>query len=354
MMKFILLILFILSIYPSELRWKPNYGKKKLQFKVNQTEFSKDTYALYQALTTGNKKNLSRKIKTTFKKYGIIHLLTPSGVHLSSIMFLFNSVYFLELVFIIISLIFLKNYQGYDSLERVLIFRFLGHSILKNQQRFKTELSFILTILLSFSIGHFTSISLSLIYSLAFWGTIIIYRKNSVKMLVYMNIMLYFMASFSASTHSLFSIIINPLLTSMMTMAFPLLILNTLLPTYLQMNQITDFFLKFFLEVLYKIESIDFFPLIGFSTLSVLIFILLLQFINFKTAILYLCLFSSPAHKSKNIHLPKSYTNLAVKENFKTMKNNWHYGETIKCKSRELVFYCKKKTLRKKGSLYHF
>ncbi|MEX1098770.1 MAG: ComEC/Rec2 family competence protein, partial [Bacteriovoracaceae bacterium] len=111
--------------------------------------------AVYQALITGNKSGVPRKTIDTMKTFGLMHLLTPSGLHLGSFLLLFKC--FPKFKFLITLLMFLGSFSipGFLALKRMLVF-YLVNFRLKNIQ-----LSFIATFILSLLIGNYAESPMS-------------------------------------------------------------------------------------------------------------------------------------------------------------------------------------------------
>lgn len=201
-------------------------------------ELSKDNLSspLYYSMITGDKTKISFQLKKRLRQLGLLHLFTPSGLHLSSFFF----IRFLPkkiLFFILVALfIVLNHFYSYASMERVLIFKIL-HLVLKQTS---LEMHFTLTFVLSFFLGQFQE-PLSFLYSLLFWGTIIMFRKNPIKCLFYLNFQNLILNSLSGSDSNILIFILNPLITFLSSALFPLIFLNSLLPSSAELDLSTYF-----------------------------------------------------------------------------------------------------------------
>jgi len=90
-MKFLILVFFILLSYPAKQQYFFK-AKTKLAIphNIDKKNYSKDVFYIYRAMTSGNKRGLNRKLKTVMKNFGLMHILTPSGIHLSSVLSIFR------------------------------------------------------------------------------------------------------------------------------------------------------------------------------------------------------------------------------------------------------------------------
>jgi len=354
-MKFLALVIFIFSIYPMQQTYSRKYNQTKFPFPVLKKNFSNENWNLYRSIVTGNKKNVNKGTINQLKRYGLIHLLTPSGIHLSSLLILIKFLPFLVILVTILFLFLIQYFDGYMSMERVLIFKLITSTLAKFEiGKINLEGVFLLTMAISFLFGHFQQSSLSLIYSFSFWGTIILFRKSPLKIILYMNLMLYFISSFTGMEHGLLSLVINPIFTSIMSIFFPILVLNIFLPDISFVTGFIDNFLSFYTRALNSIHTIDHLPTLSVSTISIMVFIILLQFKRLRLSVIILCFFGqSPPGKSKPLHF-NSYSKYSSTQSYSPKKRPyWYYSESNKCKSKELEFFCKKKPSKKEGFSYH-
>lgn len=181
--------------------------------------------AFYQAAQTGNKSGLRRKYKIALKEFGLIHLLTPSGIHLSSILGLF--LLFLPRryhigIFCLTLLIFVTT-SGLYSLKRVLYFQIITFFL---KGKYKNQIGFFLTFILDALLGGYLASPLSYAYSFLFWGVIIFSDKGFSQITINLFWAQLISIYFGTGSVNLFSIIINPLFTGLYSFLFPLFSLN--------------------------------------------------------------------------------------------------------------------------------
>jgi hypothetical protein len=167
----------------------------------------------------GNKKKLDKPIKKAFKDTGTLHLLTPSGLHLSSLLFLPKMLFKKWIPFIFIALILLIPFYHLPlySLFRVSLF-----ALIKTFSKTLPNKSiFLLVFLIDLIVGQFDRSPMSWLYSYSFWG-LFIFKKNGKDWLIgYLTLY----SILSITTHTPFypmSFITNLFLTSLFTLLFPM------------------------------------------------------------------------------------------------------------------------------------
>lgn len=182
-----LFFIYLLSIFLLEINSKSSifYRRKKTpkiylteQQRLQKLHRDKKTSSFHLALITGKKIKFKRKLKKDIKKLGIIHWLTPSGIHLSSA-FLYFFIFFkflkrknkfiYKILFnsILLSLYF--SLPDFYSLQRVILFKFF------KQFKFlrKMEYAFIATFLFDYLFGNYQNSPLSFTFSFLFFGIIV-------------------------------------------------------------------------------------------------------------------------------------------------------------------------------------
>ncbi len=243
----------------------------KTYIPLKLSEYNKQG-GLYQATITGNKKFISNHTKAALKKLGLLHLFTPSGLHLSSLFFL----RFLPtgVLVIILGLIFLyiSDFNTYHSMERVILFKVIHY--LGN---FKLEKCFLLTFVVSLLFDHLSN-PLSYLFSFIFWGTILIYRDNPVKCSFYLSMHNVLISSLLSQPINLLIFILNPLITLTVSSLFPFLFLNSLLPEEYEVSM--SWFFNMIENIVASSNSI--------LTVNISFSIAVLFFILFKTRNKYL------------------------------------------------------------------
>jgi len=232
-------------------------------------------------------------------------------------------------------------------MERVLLFKLL-YKIFSKVGLFNIELIFIFCITSSLFMGHFQRSPLSFIYSVAFWGVIVIFRKHPFKMIIHLNFMLYFVNSFTATSVSALSIFINPLVTSVVSCLFPFLFINAFLPDWIQLNEIVSFIINHLKDFLFFIDKIDIFPKISIETYIIVTFFILQRLFSFKIALVFLLIFYIPASPQKTKLRYDKY--IHFEDQYDHKKRKWFYGENTKCRVKGMDFYCKEKMGLSPGS----
>lgn len=327
MAKIIIIVGFFLlgiSSFPNKTRFNKNIKIKK----QNQAQ------AFYNASQTGDKSTLSRENITNLKRLGLIHLLTPSGIHLSSILCLFlfllskKQKFFLFSLLIITSLYFPNLY----SLKRVLYFHLFY--LIPNSKLNKLYFSFICTFLLDLIIGGYTASPLSYCFSFIFWG-VIIFSKGS-----YERVILLFIAQLvtilvlGKGKINLLAIFMNPILTFIYSSLFPIFSLNFWILKFSFLNNLILGFHDIFLKATSLFNN-------SFSSLTIepkfLFVIVISSFIyRSKTLVLFILLTPTYIHTKVNVKgvLQKEFLPL------------YQQSEIVKVSPKKVIFFeskCMKK-----------
>ena len=306
-MRYLILLLFSLLIFPVN---KPNFlsDKKYLKVTLSSKGLSKSNLNLYKSILTGNKRLLRKDVLKKFKRFGLLHLLTPSGLHLSSLLGL---VFFLglriRLIILTVSLVAIIQFKAYLSLERVLLFQIIATGIKFFKLRLSLFFIFLLTFMGSVIIGNFTKSPLSFFYSFLFWGTIILYGKNKRMLPLYLFLSLLFSNILMSQSTSLLSLFLNPIMTALMTLIFPILFINALLGGIEFINIFLDCFLTSYTNIFNFFLAIDIIPVIHFSLPSFFIFSTLLMKKHYKFALVFIFLLPVPTLK---INIPSKVKNI--------------------------------------------
>ena len=157
---------------------KKSFKKKKMAY-------------LLIAYNTGNKKRVGNKIKKAHKRLHLLHLFTPSGIHLSALyLFILPLFYWLKkrnrlfYEFIWMGVAILPFWPtGLYSIKRMAMFRILWHVNQKISKKFSPIHIFFATFLLDLLFGNFKNSPLSFIYSFLFLGIIVTTSFNHKKSL---------------------------------------------------------------------------------------------------------------------------------------------------------------------------
>lgn len=199
--------------------------KSKASLRVRTPEsiknWNRTARSFYIATQSGYKKELPRIIKIELKKLGLIHLLTPSGIHLSSLLiFLFIFIRRRNrLVIYIFASFFILPLVGFYSLKRILIFHLLKSFIKSN------KVAFLSTFAIDLLFGGYLNSPLSFTYSFLCWG-VIIFSPSKGMLIINLFLSQIYINYFNSEEINFLSIILNPILTSIFSLFFPLMSFN--------------------------------------------------------------------------------------------------------------------------------
>lgn len=312
---------------------------KKHSKKMNQAK------AFYQAAQTGDKSNLTQKYKLALKEFGLIHLLTPSGIHLSAILGIF--LFFLPKkyhigIFSFTLLIFVTT-TGLYSLKRVLYFQIITFFL---KGKFKNQIGFILTFILDAFLGGYLASPLSFSYSFLFWGVIIFSKKSFINVSINLFLAQLISIYFGHGSINLFAIIINPLFTSLYSFLFPIFSLNYWILDSFGFTKLIIDFHHYFLNILHFLKQnlsiflltshplILLLPLISFRSKKGIVSVLCFFCLNLNQSNLYskdINFFYTIPEKSELIITKKNKLNFFdIKCNRYFMGSYWRYS----CKER--------------------
>lgn len=230
-------------------------SKRKI---LNQKTNDKRNIETAIAFTFGETKKMPKKIKLAYKKLCLIHLFSPSGIHLSSIgMIIFPIILLAKkrkesignlLEISINSLPFIIT--GLYPLKRIASIRFLEILLKKINIPFSMMAIFNIIYLADFFFGTYTKSPLSFIYSYLFLGIIIAItssQKNTQQKIPFMPLILslylfggqIIIQYFQGKPIVPLCIFIGSFLTSIFSFVFPLTLVWTFLPTSLFNIQLT-------------------------------------------------------------------------------------------------------------------
>ncbi|WP_412473870.1 ComEC/Rec2 family competence protein [Halobacteriovorax sp. YZS-1-1] len=206
--------------------------KIKLPSKIKKSFKEKKNFYFYRSVITGQKWGLDKKLKKRLSHLNLMHLMTPSGLHLSSLFLIFflirrrfkRPTQFIELVMCFIFYFFLP---GYYSFRRVALLRsfFILNDIRKtNYTKMQIFIFFLITDFLfgTYRFGHLSfylsTLFLALIFSIKDFRVYKMY-------LLFFVAQLFIAHKFSGVIYPA-SVILSPLLTSLFTLVYPILFLN--------------------------------------------------------------------------------------------------------------------------------
>ena len=296
--------------------------------KMNRSKEIDQGLAFYQATQTGDKSNIKRVYKEALKEFGLIHLLTPSGIHLSSILGIF-------LVFLprkyhigifLMALFTFITIPGLYSLKRVIYFQIITFFL---KGRYKNQLGFVLTFLLDALLGGFIASPLSYAYSFLFWGVIIFSTSSTLKTILNLFFAQLIAVYFTSGSVNLFSIIINPILTAIYSFLFPLFSLNYWI---LDIDWLTSHIVELHILLLNLLAFIKGHLSLFLISSHPLILLLPIFSFNKKVISLFLLIFSLNLNfSSKSLNDTNVFYSLPETSEFLELKKNKIIFVDIKC-----------------------
>lgn len=342
---YLISIVLLFQIFDSQ---SLNSVQKKASPKLNKDRFTGESHKLtsfYISSQTGDKSEISRKLKSSLKEFGLIHLLTPSGIHLSSLLlfiFLFIKKKFYKYIYFAFLLLIIPV-SGFYSLKRILYFHIFKCF------RLSTEAAFICTFIFDLLIGGFSNSPLSYAFSFLCWGVIIFSQKSKIQVIYNLFLAQLIICYFNQSEINILSIIINPIFTSLFSFVFPILSINF---WFLPRSFFDTYCFKFFSVFEWLIVSLS-------SHTEALLFIptaplLLLCFyrkLNFKYIIITTVFCSMNLNRKSekvlianhpNIIIPLADSSEVISKN-KRKINFWDRSCSIYAKGDFHRYLCKKK-----------
>ncbi len=297
----------------------------------------------YNATQIGVKRGLDPKLKSSFQRFGLLHLMTPSGIHLSSLLlFVFLFLKSKYKIFIYLSIgIILYSLAGFYSLKRIVYFHLINY-FLKD-----SRLSFSLTFLLDLLLGGYALSPLSFSYSFLCWG-VIVFSPNKLQVFLNLFFSQLFIAYFSQDLLNPLSIIINPFFTTIFSTSFPILSLNYWLINIGFINDLIFNYLDLFIKSIQFLDKHLYF--FNFIPSALCLFI---PFIKTKKQILCFLVFATsslnPIPSAKNSS-QKILIGLSYKEELISTKEDKSVFVDRSCKRSFRGHYweikCKKKAHR--------
>lgn len=200
-----------------------------------------DASRFLATLATGDKSRLRKKVKRTFKLFGLYHLFTPSGLHLTAILlpfFFFLKKNHSKLLKSLLILVLLPAFwlEKFYSLKRMCLFHIL--KLLFPKLNFRTI--FILTFFLNFLWGGWNQSPLSFALSYLFFGSII-FSKTKKQILSHLFFSQMLVASLFEDYFSPFGFLIGQLFNLSFSLFFPVITLTTPLPLPLDLTLVSAF-----------------------------------------------------------------------------------------------------------------
>lgn len=236
-MRFNIIFLFaFLLISPLSNNYDYRQHKPSPKFKLprgtKESFQKKDNFYFYRSVITGQKWGLNKELKKKLGHLNLVHLMTPSGLHLSSLLLLFFlfrrkhpiSSNYLELILCLGVYFFLPGYYSFRRVALIRSFFILNKTCATNYSKQQIFLFFIMT---DFCFGTYRYSPLSFYLSGLFLALIFSIKEFR----IYKMYLLFFVAQlfiahkFSGVIYPS-TILISPLLTSLFTLIYPLLFLN--------------------------------------------------------------------------------------------------------------------------------
>lgn len=313
--------IFLLCTHALVKRTYIPYKKSSLAAKMDQISNVK-ARILLKGMLLGEKRGMTKKFKQQLQTLGIMHLLTPSGLHLSSAYTIFCLLskriassstlasYLLKILFLLVPL----NFARFYSLKRMAVLKILGLHI-----KHRPFMIFIITFLIDFLFGSYSDSPLSFTFSFLFLGVILAainnkdpFQKNHQ---IYLNLYLgqaiihYFFFSPMNIVGPLFGFF----LTIIFSLFFPLIFILGLL-NLLIAHPITELLLIPFIQMIDFFANISsYFPTIYLS-IPLFIFFLLMQTSYKKLSLIFLIIHSNSAYNLPLRSIKKGHTKNDVRK----------------------------------------
>ncbi len=302
---------------------RPLWLKERYQ-SISQTWKDKKLAALVIKSLTGHEFKRLTTEKESLRKLGLLHILTPSGLHLSLFTKIFRYLPHWSHLNYLLLLFFLL--PGLFSLKRMLLLK-------QFNKVFNLKTSFFLMFLFDLLRGSYAESPLSYSFSFLFLAIVISQPKKLWLHFFLANLIICF---FLKNSISIVAIFLAPLFTFFFTLTFPFIVLTLLSPlsfvVHLCYFVIQPYFGLLFYFTSFPIENIH------VSLLTIVCFLLYLIFKN-KMALIGVLLWINPL----NFEQP----NLSIR-----LPRNIYSKKTGICKvqlKRDLLKYqCKKKASRRK------
>ncbi len=347
-------VIFLFSIFLlSQINNQSIQFKKKQPNKFNSDRLSswkQIDREFYYSSQTGNKGKIDLKLKSSLKEFGLIHLLTPSGIHLSSLLlfiFLFlKKSWHKYIYFLLLGLI--MPLTGYYSLKRIVIFHIIKCFKISNQY------AFILTFIIDLIIGGYAKSPLSFAFSFLCWGVIIFSTGSRFKLVYNLFLAQVIISYFSNLPINLLSLIINPIFTSLFSFLFPIMSINFWILPETSFDFVLQFIFKIFrLLIISLSENTNYLLFIPTSLMLLVPIFHKLSFKNIAIAFLISSSSLGPKMKSLSYSHKKVITPLPSKtERLKVNSTSFDYWDR-KCRVNRNTnikrTICKKKPSKNGG-----
>lgn len=354
----VLILIFLFSFSTA----KENYVFKPKKELRNSTQvfsnLSKQTRNRLFSLLVGEKRGLSTDERKAFSHLGLFHLLTPSGLHYSSLLKL-PKLFLANKIFVIINILIffiLKYFESFSAITRVVLYHSLK-SILPNLKVKKSHTAFIIAFIIDLLTSSFNSSGLSFLFSFLFWGTIMFYSERKVLCLWLLFLSQMFVSSLMIQEINPIALFLNPLISSL----FILFYLPTLFLSFLSLisfnfslhSILIDFFFKI---VIYLDQTFSF--LITRPSLALFLVLLFATIFKKKSHLILIILFFLPFNHKIEITKPsisksiKSTTFIPRPSSIKLKKYNESgfriYSSKVNCRFKLIDYYWDVRCFKKK------
>lgn len=241
--------------------------------------------SLEKSLILGEKRCIKPKLKRALKELSLLHLFTPSGLHLSSVL-IFSFFHKIFKIFIVFASIFYSfGLSHLLALQRVSVFYGIN-LILKN-----TKLSFLTTFSLCLVFNQYNSNPMSFLFSFIFWFIILTHNKGKIDLIKKLFLTQALIALILNQSFNVLSLVINPALTFLLTLCFPVLLILFITNLFTDFrNTLYEYLSNFILEI-----HISYFSL--HMSFVIFLFLLLTLYPQRKYILILLVLFSNPLGK---------------------------------------------------------
>jgi len=283
-----IIFIFTLSIQKEVNYYGPRPFKFNLSHKIKKSFENKKNFYIYRSFLTGRKRGVPKELKQAMARLNLLHLLTPSGLHLSSLFIIFILIRrkfsspWIDRSELILCLGLYLFLPGYYSLRRVSLLRSLFLINKKFDKKFSNIQVFLVFLIFDISFGTFHHSKLSFAYSVLFLGIIFLGNKlNFIKLSLLFFSGQVMMAYISNQSISTLSVIFGPLITWIFTLVYPLIFLNLV---FIKIFNYSEFLVIAFKKIVLLMDIVAKRNMLEISWLLVLASII----VNRKT--IYLCL----------------------------------------------------------------
>ncbi|MFG1500161.1 ComEC/Rec2 family competence protein [Halobacteriovorax sp. XZX-3] len=217
--------------------------KIKLPIKTKAAFHKKSEFYFYRSVLTGQKWGLDKEFRRKLSHLNLLHLMTPSGLHLSSfflIFYLLRRKYpkvsnFIELVLCLGFYFLLPGYYSFRRVALIRSFFILNRMRETNYSKLQIFIFFLIT---DFFFGTYRYSPLSFYLSTLFLALIFSIKEFR----LYKMYLLFFVAQLFIAhkfTGIIYpaTIVLSPLLTSIFTLIYPILFLNLFFIDYFNYAQ---------------------------------------------------------------------------------------------------------------------